>query len=548
MNPGTENILINRYPGIKPFSEKEQSLFFGRESDIKALNSLIFIKQVVVLYGKSGYGKSSLINAGIIPELKQNDSWIYFSIRFNNYSKQIGQSLSPTQTVKQRFTENITVDTQSSFYQLIPDEGSFWYWIKLNQLNNRKHKFIIFFDQFEELFTYSKEDVSEFSEHLSQLLYNTVPGKFRKKISELDEGDGVSESLHDFLNDKPEIKVVFSIRSDRLSLMNVLTDRHPSILQNCYELNALKTEDAIAAIIEPAKLPVSLGFKTPTFTFSTEVIDKILQNIADPLDKKIDAATLQIVCRHVEDSIVNDLKFTEITENLLGDITDIFRQYYESILNKLPQEERIKGQKLLEDELSDGSRRNTLSAGFIQNRLGVSANVLEVFEQSSLLRKERNASGTLLYEISHDSLVNAIGNVAHGRRKSEDEIKKKELEQQIIEERKRSDQLIRLNKRAKNRTKISLTLAFFCVAIAVFAWHMANEAQEKKYEAEKASARLYIEKGDSFLDDDFKENKNNIIEAKLRYEAALEYIIHHREDTLYNLIKDKINACDIKLK
>ena len=58
-----------RYPGVKPFATTEQELFFGRDRDIEDLWNLLWLSKLVVLFGKSGYGKSSLINAGILPEI-----------------------------------------------------------------------------------------------------------------------------------------------------------------------------------------------------------------------------------------------------------------------------------------------------------------------------------------------------------------------------------------------------------------------------------------------------------------------------------------------
>jgi len=573
--------LTNRYPGVKPFSADEQLLFFGRANDLEALNSIIFIKQLIVLYGKSGYGKSSLINAGIIPRLKQNESWIYFSIRFNNFSeKEINQNLSPAQTVKQRLANNITLDESTDFYKLIPDENSFWYWIKQNQLSNKKSKIILFFDQFEELFTYPKEQVSEFSEQLSQLLYTTVPSRYKKKLAELDEQDAVSDELHSFIYEKPEIKVVFAIRSDRLSLMNILTDRHPSILQNYYELDALNVKDAAAAITEPAKLSEELSFKTPSFEFSQSAVDKILNGIANVQDGKIEAATLQIVCRHVEDNLVFEKKYTIITEEILGDITDIFQQYYEAILNKLPAEERAKAQHLIEDELIEGGRRNTLTDRSILNRLGVSKNLLEQLEQSSLLRKERDANGRLLYEVSHDTLIAAINKVAEARRVEEnkaaearrieeEEIKRKSLEQQIKDERKRADDLQELKDKAVFRFRLAISMTVVAVIIAVAAimatvWAIKNkEAVEKAQTVAVAnqkradSARKNADKAYYNLQKITTTSKVNEImragdrlkqlgdkkTACKRYDSAFNFIKQYKTDSLYLELQKRINEC-----
>jgi hypothetical protein len=535
-----QNIILHRYPGVKPFSTDENFLFFGRQTDIEALNTLIFIKQTVVLYGKSGYGKSSLINAGIIPKLKENNAWTYFSIRFNNFSeKEAEQNLSPTQTVKQRLSENIILNNENILDKLIPKENSFWYWIKQHQSQNAKANYIFFFDQFEELFTYPKEQVNEFSEQLSELLYNTLPLKFKKKIAEADENNLINNTEHEFLYEKPEIKVVFSIRSDRLALLNALTDKHPSILQHCYELNALNVSDAQQAIIEPAKLSKDLGFKTPQFNFNEKSIDIILKSVANPQDGKIEAATLQIVCRYVEDSLVEIKNHLLIDENNLGDITDIFQQYYQGILNRLSDSERIKAQHLIEDELIEGNRRNPLSTTYIKAKFGLSDSLLIQLEQSSLLRKERDASGRILYEVSHDSLVSAIERVAQGRRQSEDDLKKTELEKQVIEERKRAEELETLNKKAVFRYKLAVVLVVFSLLIAGTAYKFYRESKEALTAAEDATKTANQEK----LKAQVALFNNRLIEAKgIILFTAQGYI----NDTEYSMaLKELTKANDL---
>lgn len=399
----------NRYPGVKPFQPDEKELFFGRAQDIENLHSLIFVKQTVVLYGKSGYGKSSLINAGIIPRLREENKCVYFSIRFNNFSERgQNENLTPIENIKLRINQDSPVGTSSPLDILIPNEDSFWYWIKTHQYLQKKSLFILFFDQFEELFTYPKSQVEDFSEQLSQLLYSTIPGKFRKRLSELDQTGSIDDELHEFLYDKPEVKVVFSVRSDRLSQINALRDQHPSILQNCYELDALTKEQAWKAIIEPAFLRDETRYLTPSFSYTGEAVEKILDNVSNQQDAKIELATLQIVCRYVEDELVNEKKNTTITSALLGDISAIFKQYYEGILHKLNPYDRFKAAHLIEDELLEGGRRNPLPATYIQNKFGLTEELLQQLEATSLLRKERDATGRILIELSHDALIAPI--------------------------------------------------------------------------------------------------------------------------------------------
>ena len=55
------------YRGIEPFRYVDVPLFFGRQEEAHQLLRVISIYRGVLLYGDSGAGKSSVINAGLIP-------------------------------------------------------------------------------------------------------------------------------------------------------------------------------------------------------------------------------------------------------------------------------------------------------------------------------------------------------------------------------------------------------------------------------------------------------------------------------------------------
>ena len=56
------------YRGIEPFRYVDHPIFFEREAETIDLLRHIIAYKGVLLYGVSGAGKSSLINAGLIPE------------------------------------------------------------------------------------------------------------------------------------------------------------------------------------------------------------------------------------------------------------------------------------------------------------------------------------------------------------------------------------------------------------------------------------------------------------------------------------------------
>lgn len=62
------------YPGLRPFEDSEWPIFFGRERMVDAVVSRLVSGQFVVVHGDSGSGKSSLIFAGVLPRLRQEQA------------------------------------------------------------------------------------------------------------------------------------------------------------------------------------------------------------------------------------------------------------------------------------------------------------------------------------------------------------------------------------------------------------------------------------------------------------------------------------------
>jgi hypothetical protein len=61
---------IEPYPGLRPFTDEESWLFFGRDEQVNKIVERVRDKQFSAVIGGSGCGKSSLVWAGVIPELR----------------------------------------------------------------------------------------------------------------------------------------------------------------------------------------------------------------------------------------------------------------------------------------------------------------------------------------------------------------------------------------------------------------------------------------------------------------------------------------------
>src|SRR5215213_5645980 len=85
ISPGNDN--LDRYPGIRPFAPNEAMLFYGRTAELNELLNSIKAYNLFILHGKSGLGKTSLLNAGLIPLLeKEGYKPIEIAFRFTNIS------------------------------------------------------------------------------------------------------------------------------------------------------------------------------------------------------------------------------------------------------------------------------------------------------------------------------------------------------------------------------------------------------------------------------------------------------------------------------
>jgi formylglycine-generating enzyme required for sulfatase activity len=422
----------NRYPGIQPFSSENQDLFFGRDDDIMALGRLVKLRQQVTLYGKSGLGKSSLIHAGLLPLLELQAYHPIF-IRFGSYQE--GYTPEPLATFTQSLPE---VGSAVSFYQKIEEgEPSLWEQFKAIQwsLRNEQGKeptILLIFDQFEELFTYP-EGVEVFAETLSELLNDKMPRSFRKALDNLLESPElpITEAELTFLESPLQVKALFSVRSDKLSLLDRISDQLPFILRNCYELHPLGPEKAEQAIVAPAGLEGE-NFKSPRFCYASQALKKMLDFLSQGNQHRVEPFQLQLLCQQIEQQVTLDPPKTgseglpEVKPEHLPDLEALYLGYYEKAISALRSEQEQQKARLLVEEgliLAEEERRLTVDYGQIKRQYNLETSSLQQLVDLRLLRAEPNRLGGLSYELSHDSLLAPILRVRNERKAKEAEVR-----------------------------------------------------------------------------------------------------------------------------
>ena len=397
-----------RYPGIRPFSQNQNEIFYGREDDVEALYRLISLQQEVLLYGKSGLGKSSLINAGLIPRMEKNGKYKCILIRFGGYTS--GSVDSPLKSTKSIIKQVLKEDPKSDLQNILLEDSSLWRVLKDYQIGKGINNFVLIFDQFEELFTYPKEFVEEFKEGMSEALFSQIPQRYRDKI----EADILANKLNpeaDILMQLDEpllIKTLFAIREDKMSLLNELVHHIPNILKNNFQLEALNMKQTEEAILNPAFVN-NEAFISPVFDFEDSAIEYITAYLTKNNTQRTEPFQLQILCESIEQKIIRDgSKY--VTMDSVRDIDSIYENYYENQLLLIDEDKRDLARNVIESGLinEEEERRMGLYKRQMRDLYGVSNDLLEKLINTRLIRAVRDSRGGSVYELCHDSLIQPI--------------------------------------------------------------------------------------------------------------------------------------------
>src|SRR3982751_5228004 len=94
-----------RYPGLNAYTKQDAFIFKGRDDDSGKLLEQINLNKTLVLHAESGVGKSSLIQAGLLPLIeKTNDNFICVTIKLTEINDD-GNSFTLIHSVKNAIYE-----------------------------------------------------------------------------------------------------------------------------------------------------------------------------------------------------------------------------------------------------------------------------------------------------------------------------------------------------------------------------------------------------------------------------------------------------------
>ncbi|MGH2522793.1 MAG: hypothetical protein ACRDH2_09860, partial [Anaerolineales bacterium] len=377
----------NPYVGPRAFRLNER--LFGRDRETNRLLNLLIAERIVLLYSPSGAGKTSLIQANLIPRLQDKKFHARPVARVNlepppalaarpNFNRYVFSALN-------HFEDALPEDQQISEAELAGLTLADYFARRPGPANGVE---ALLFDQFEEILTLDPTDQAA-----KQAFFN---------------------QLAELLNDRFRW-ALFSMREDYIAALDPYTLPIPTRFGNTFRLDLLEESAAREAIQRPAR-EAGVDFTDPA---AKKLVDDLRQVQVQRPDGKLDKqpgpyvepVQLQVVCYRLWAGLPPSVRqIVEADLESVGDVDRSLADYYAERVRAIAVEtgvserairewfdtqlitgQGIRGQVLMEQGQSAG----------LDNR------AIRRLENAHLVRGEQRRGATW-FELSHDRLIKPV--------------------------------------------------------------------------------------------------------------------------------------------
>lgn len=382
------SVRSNPYVGPRAFEPGER--LYGRDREVLHLLDLLIAERIVLLYSRSGAGKTSLIQAALMPELDKKRFHILPVMR-------VGHEPPPGFTLPST-TNRYILSLLLSLEEGVPDERRLplaeladmtlpAYLARREDEAGESGRLILIFDQFEEILVYpTDQDAKE---------------EFFRQV-----GDALQDRRR---------WALFSMREDYLAGLDSFKSLLPTRLRATYRLDLLGEDAARTAICEPARQAgVEFGDETVHKLVNDLRLVRVQQRdgtIAEQLGPYIEPVQLQVVCQTLWESLPPEVNLiTPEHLRTFGDVNQALSGFYERAIRRATQGTRVTDGRL-RDWFGDilitpAGTRGTVYRG--REDTGKVPNAaVDILENLHLIRGEWR-SGARWYELTHDRFIGPI--------------------------------------------------------------------------------------------------------------------------------------------
>jgi len=400
------------FVGPRPFEKEDSDRFFGRTRETEELLSLIIAHRAVLVYAQSGAGKSSLLRAGVIKRLEEQQYPVLRSARVHG--------LLPND-VPPESVQNIFVYHALQYWaaalpngQSIKDHAKTTLSEFLKPLvaapeagEESSPPLIVILDQFEEFFTTNQHRWQERRPFFDQL----------------------AQALHDL----PTMKVVFVMREEYIAQLEPFADLLPEKLRPRMHLERLRGNAARSAVVKP--------FQNWGLSLDPNAADELMAELSEirvaegdkfreTRGEFVEPVQLQVVCQSLWENLPSEWKngpnassdgsrlITAEYIERFGDVDNALACYYDRSVERAAAAS--------EGRIGEGELRRWFGTALItptgtrglafRGAPGATWRIpglaLKELEEAHVIRRE-DRSGTITHELTHDRFIEPIQKSNH---------------------------------------------------------------------------------------------------------------------------------------
>ena len=513
------------YVGLEPYREENAPFFFGRERDQRVIVANLRAARVTLLYGPSGVGKSSVLNAGVLPilreladELQTPDGHPQHGIVV--FGSWRDEPVGPLCQAIVGATETALDGGEA------PAAGSLVETLE-RCLESYDGELLVILDQFEEYFVYHPDPRPE----------DPFPSQLARAITD--------RNLR--------ANFLVSLREDALARLHLFKGLIPGLFENRLRLDRLTREQGADAITKPldrynelvrsAGVGAELGGEAAGVTIEPALVEDVLDQVtvgrvitaqagvgsvaAASADDRIEAPYLQLVMERLWDAelkaagvvgplagapavhesidqfLRGSIVLRQSTLAELGGAEEIVRAHLHDALEGLTPEQRESAARMFNQLVTPSGTKIAQSAADLARYAETDVESIEPvlldLEKARILRQD----GTR-YEIFHDVLAGAV---LQWRTEYESE-------RRLSRERGRRRKLVA-------GLAAALVLLALAVGLAIFAVVQWQSAQESKRAADEATADAQASLARAVEAQDAAEAQRDLAEAGAFSAASL---------------------------
>jgi hypothetical protein len=360
--------LLSPFKFLAPYSAKDKETFWGRDKEIQELYRMLLATNLMLLYGPSGTGKTSLVQCGLSQKFSGPD-WIPLLIRRGeNYTQSVRVALGLISSLPEN--------------TLVRDH--------LMEIYKRyKRPVYLFFDQFEEIFTLAPRN-----EHGKVIL---------DEEGKLTEAQKLFDVIRDSINVLP-CKFVFILREEFLGQLYTYEQSLPALFDfrlRVEPMNTAKINQVLAGTFENFKISCSPP------SLSKQIAKNLLEGNATS-----QLAYLQVYLDRLWISTPPPVEINEGTLTIIGTVEKVLEVYLEEqerVTAKSLDIEAAWVRELLDSFVTEDNTKRPIEVGSpllnLRQRLTDAQlqQCLTQLQDTRLIRKDNQ-----YYELAHDALAAII--------------------------------------------------------------------------------------------------------------------------------------------